>query len=210
MKQIYARKVGMTRVFTDTGESVPVTVLEASPNVVTQVKTSEKEGYSAVQVAFGAQKQQRIKRARGGQLRAAAKGSFRHLRELRLEGKEQFNVGDEIKIEGLFEAGKLVDVIGTSVGKGFQGVMRRHGMAGFPMTRGTHEYHRHGGAIGCRKFPGRVFKNKRMPGHMGSERVTQHGIKVVGVRAAENLLLVQGSVPGAKNSIVLVRAAVKN
>lgn len=213
MNQIYARKVGMTRIFTEAGESVGVTVLEAWPHVVTQVKTAEKEGYAAVQVAFCEQKPQRVNRARGGQFKAAKRGSFRHLRELRFGPAlpKQFAPGDEIRLEAeTFVPGSKVDVSGVSIGKGFAGVIRRHKMAGFPKTRGTHEFRRHGGAIGCRKFPGRVFKNKRMPGHMGVDNVTQHGIEVVGVRPEQNLLLVRGSIPGPKNGVVLVRSAVKS
>lgn len=208
MKQIWGRKVGMTQVFNETGEMVPVTVIDVQPNVVTQVKTVEKDGYSAVQVGFGAQKAQRVSKALTGHMGAAKKGMFKHLREIRVENKE-INVGDAISVEGLFEIGSLVDVMGVSVGKGYAGVMKRHHMAGYPMTHGTHEYRRHGGSIGCRKFPGRVFKNKRMSGHMGVDRVTQIGIEVVSVRAQDNLLLVKGSVPGPKNGVVLVRSAIK-
>lgn len=214
MNQIFGKKIGCTRVFTETGESVPVTVIQCEPNIVTQVKTGDKEGYSAVQVGLIPQKQQRLDRALAGHFRKAEKGTFKELRELRLDhhgqkGDKSYNVGDAITLEGLFEPGKRVDVTGVTIGKGFAGVVKRYKMKGSPATRGTHEYRRHVGSIGNRKFPGRVFKNKRMPGHMGVETMTQLGLEVVQVRAEENLLLVRGSIPGAKNSIVYVRDAIK-
>lgn len=140
------------------------------------------------------------------------------LEEIRLNSKngaeekgkvEEFKVGDAISVENMFEKGCRVDVVGTSIGKGFAGVMKRHHMAGFKATHGTHEYFRHGGSIGCRKFPGRVFKNKRMGGHMGVERVLQQGLTVVDIMADKNLLLVKGSIPGPKNGVVFIRQAVK-
>ncbi len=214
MKAIYGKKIGMTRIFTDDGRSVPVTALELPPNVVFQVKTEEKDGYQAVQVGFGEQKPQRMTKALTRHVAAAKKGTPRSLREIRLDkffSDTEFNVGDEIVLDGLFEPGNKVDVVGTSIGKGFAGVIKRHHMKGAQtMTHGTHEYFRHGGSIGCRKFPGRVWKNKRMPGHMGAERVLQAGIEVVSVRAQDNVLLVKGSVPGPKNGTVLVQTSRKN
>ncbi len=215
MKAIYGKKVGMTRVFTEDGRSVPVTVVEVTPNVVQQVKTVETDGYAAIQVGFGTQKSQRVNRPLSRHLAKAKKGTARHLREIRLDqpchqtSGDNFAVGDEVSVAGMFEPGALVDVIGTSIGKGFGGVMKRHNMKGFTRTHGTHEYFRHGGSIGCRKYPGRVFKNKRMPGHMGNVRVIQQGLEVVAVRADDNVLLIKGSVPGAKNGTVFVRSAVK-
>lgn len=214
MKAIYGKKIGMTRIFTEDGRSVPVTALELPPNVVFQVKTEEKDGYQAVQVGFGEQKPQRLTKSLTRHVAAAKKGTPRSLREIRLDkffSDQEFNVGDEIVLDGLFEPGNKVDVVGTSIGKGFAGVIKRHHMKGAQtMTHGTHEYFRHGGSIGCRKFPGRVWKNKRMPGHMGAERVMQAGIEVVSVRAEDNVLLVKGSVPGPKNSTVLVQTSRKN
>ena len=141
------------------------------------------------------------------------KGFPREANEIRLDKyfpKEEFQVGAEVTLDGLFETGTKVDVVGTSIGKGFAGVIKRHGMKGAQtMTHGTHEYFRHGGSIGCRKFPGRVFKNKRMPGHMGVDRVMQEGLEVIEVRGEENLLLVKGSVPGPKNGTVFVRTSLK-
>ena len=209
MNKIFARKVGMTRIFTEGGESVPVTVLEVKPNVVVQVKTVEKEGYSAVQVALREQKPQRVNRALSGHFAKAKRGVFKTLREIRTAEPSTLNAGDELKLQDQFAVGSRVDVTGVTIGKGYAGVMKRHHMKGNPMTRGTHEYRRHGGSIGCRKFPGRVFKNKRMAGHMGVDRVTQQGLQVVQVRPDEHLLLVRGSVPGPKNSMVEVSTAVK-
>ncbi len=222
MKAIFGRKVGMTRVFTESGESVAVTVLECAPNVVHQVKTQESDSYNAVQVGFGGeQKPQRVTRPLLKHLGKAQKGVPKQVREIRLNQQnggvaangqaETYTVGDLITIEGMFEPGSRVDVVGTSLGKGFAGVMKRHHMKGSATSsHGTHEYFRHGGSIGCRKFPGRVFKNKRMSGHMGVERVMQQGLEVVAVRPRENLLLVKGSVPGPKDGVVFVRKAVKD
>lgn len=215
MKQIFGKKIGCTRVFSEAGESVPVTVIQCTPNVITQVKSAEKEGYSAIQVGLEGQKQQRMNKPAAGHLKVAEKGSFKILRELRLDthgqkGGTDYKIGDEIALAGLFEAGNKVDVAGVTVGKGFAGVVKRHGMKGNPATRGTHEYRRHGGSIGCRKTPGRTFKNKKMGGHMGVDLVTQLGLEVIQVRAEENLLLVRGSIPGPKNSYVYVRTAIKN
>ncbi len=214
MEAIYGKKVGMTRIFTETGEVVPVTVLELGPNVVHQVKTVESDGYSALQIGFGAQKSQRADRPSVGHLSKAKKGIPQFIGEIRLDyygGKEkkEFQVGDTLSLEDMFAIDSHVDVMGTTIGKGYAGVMKRHHMAGFPAGHGTHEYFRHGGSIGNRKFPGRVFKNKRMSGHMGCEQQVQPNLRVVAVRKEENLLLVEGSVPGAKNGYVFVRKAVK-
>ena len=210
MASICGRKLGMTQVFSEKGQCVPVTVLELGPNVVYQVKTTETDGYEAVQVGFGVQKTQRVNKAQTGHFAKAEKGAPKMLSEIRLDEPGEHKVGDEIKLAGMFESGTKIDVIGTTIGKGFAGVVKRHGMKGAQtMTHGTHEYFRHGGSIGCRKFPGRVFKNKRMPGHMGSGRVVQEGLEVVEVREEENILLVKGSVPGPKDSYVTVRSSVK-
>jgi large subunit ribosomal protein L3 len=211
MKAIYGQKLGMTRYFTSEGKSVAATVLQVGPGVVHQVKTKARDGYSAIQVGLGQNKQQRFTRAEIGHLSKAEKGMPKFLAEIRVEEDElgTTSVGDVITMGEMFPVGKKVDVVGTSIGKGFAGVMKRHGMAGFPASHGTHEYFRHGGSIGNRKFPGRVFKNKRMPGHMGMERVSQLGLRVIGARPEENLLIVQGSIPGPKNGYVLVRESVK-
>lgn len=213
MKAIYGRKIGMTRVFTDGGENVPVTVLELPPNVVYQVKNEDTESYNAVQVGFGSQKAQRLTKPLSRHFAKAKKGFPKVAKEIRLDKYhtgESFELGAEITVEGLFEVGSRVDVVGTTVGKGFAGVIKRHHMRGAQtVTHGTHEYFRHGGSIGNRKFPGRVFKNKKMPGHLGVDRVMQEGLEVIAVRAEENLLLVRGSVPGPKNGTVFVRTSLK-
>lgn len=214
-KAAWGKKVGMTRLFSDQGESLPVTVLEISPNVIYQVKTKEKDGYSAVQVGIEQQKPQRVNRPKTGHCGVAKKGMPMELHEIRLDrpGREiagEYAVGQEITVNDLFTVGARVDVVGTSIGRGFAGVMKRHNMAGFSATHGTHEYFRHGGSIGNRKFPGRVFKNKRMGGHMGCDRVLAEGLEVVAVRPEENVLLLRGSVPGAKNSYVFVRSSLKH
>ncbi len=220
MKAIFGRKVGMTRIFTENGKHVPVTVLELGPNIVQQVKSVETDEYASVQIGFGEQKIQRLSRAQVNHFAKAQKGSPKFVGEITLSARHDavdkkgvpatYNVGDEITLAGMFEPGNRVDVVGTSMGKGFAGVMKRHNMKGAQTnTHGTHEYFRHGGSIGCRKFPGRVFKNKRMGGHMGAERVSQLGLEVVAVRPEENLLLVKGSVPGFRDGIVFVRQAIK-
>ena len=208
---IYGKKEGMTRVFDEKGQSVPVTVLSVTPNVVYQIKTPEREGYSALQVGLGEQKAQRVNKPLTNHFKKAKKGMPKETKEIRLsEGVEAFNVGDELSLEGMFEAGDKVDIFGTTKGKGFAGVIKRHGMKGAQtMTHGTHESFRHAGSIGCSKFPGRVFKNKRMAGHMGTEKRIQEKLEVVAVRVEDNALLVKGSVPGAKGSTVLVRSALK-
>jgi large subunit ribosomal protein L3 len=221
MKAIYGKKLGMTRIFTEGGKSVAATVLEMGPNVVHQVKTTESDSYEAIQIGFGSQKTQRLNRATAGHVAKAEKGTPRFIGEIRLSKKNgavddkgaplnTYKIGDVITVDGMFEVGQRVDVVGTSIGKGFAGVMKRHHMKGSQtMTHGTHEYFRHGGSIGCRKFPGRVFKNKRMPGHMGVSRVYQMGLEVIAVRPEDNCLLVKGSVPGPKDAVVFVRQAAK-
>ena len=210
---MYGRKVGMTRVFGEKGTSIPVTVLELPPNVVYQVRTPERDNYSAVQIGFGSQKTQRVKKPLNRHFAKAKKGFPRVAAEIRLDTyfpDQTFEVGSEITLEGLFDKGTRVDVVGTTIGKGFAGVIKRHGMKGAQTaTHGTHEFFRHGGSIGCRKFPGRVWKNKRMAGHMGVERRMQEGLEVVEVRPEDNLLLVRGSVPGPKNGTVFVRTSLK-
>ena len=213
MNAIYGRKVGMTRFFSKEGESLPVTVLELKPNVIQQVKTLENDGYKAIQVGIGEQKAQRLTKPLSRHYAKAKKGFPKSAKEIRLDrylqGKE-FSVGDELKLEELFEIGSKVDVAAVSIGKGFAGVIKRHHMKGSQtMSHGTHEYFRHGGSIGCRKTPGRVFKNKRMAGHLGNKQVMQLGLTVVEVRAEENVLLLLGSVPGPKNAEVFVRTSVK-
>ncbi|MCB0344770.1 MAG: 50S ribosomal protein L3 [Bdellovibrionales bacterium] len=215
MNALFGRKLGMTRVYDDAGRSVPVTVVELGPNTVHQVKTEEKDGYRAVQLGFGEQKPQRVNRALTGHFSKAKAGFPKFVGEVRLDeiGMEddgEYEVGQQIAVADVFEPGKKVDVRGVTVGKGFAGVMKRHGMRGQPSTHGTHEYFRHGGSIGNRKFPGRVFKNKRMPGHMGSTVVLQEGLEVFAIRPEDNAILIKGSVPGPKNGYVFVRKSLKH
>jgi large subunit ribosomal protein L3 len=211
MKQIYGKKKGMSRTFLQNGECIAVTLIECEPNVVCQVKTPETDGYSAMQVGFTAAKSQRLTKPLAGHFAKAQQGTFKHLHELRVDGKnaELKAVGESVTVDGLFENGTLIDVTGVTQGKGFAGVIKRHGMKGFPMTRGTHEVRRHGGSIGNRKFPGRVFKNKRMPGHMGNLTVTQQALEVIETIPQDNLLVVKGSIPGPKNTIVYIRESIK-
>ena len=215
MKAIYGKKIGMTRIFTAAGESIPATVIETTPNTVFQVKTAANDGYDAVQIGIGTQKPQRVNRPLSRHVAKAEKGTPRELAEIRLSERNgckkgaEFKIGDEIKVDEMFAVGSRVDVVGTTIGKGFAGVMKRHNMKGFIRTHGTHEYFRHGGSIGCRKFPGRVFKNKRMPGHMGVDRMTQLGLEVISIRPEDNVLIIRGSIPGPKNGTVFVRQAVK-
>ena len=208
---LVGKKCGMTRVFTETGASIPVTVVEVDANRITQVKNTDVDGYQAIQVTTGTRRDSRVTAAQKGHFAKAGVKAGRGVWEFRvndsdLEGRE---VGGEI-LADLFEQGQMVDVTGQSKGKGFQGVMHRHNFAGCnTMTHGTHEFFRHGGSIGCRKWPGRVFKGRKMPGHHGDRNVTTQNIEIVAIRAEENVLLVNGSVPGAKNSYVSVRPAIK-
>ncbi|GIW40117.1 MAG: 50S ribosomal protein L3 [Candidatus Binatia bacterium] len=206
---LIGRKVGMTRVFTERGDVEPVTVIEAGPCVVVQAKTPDRDGYAALQLGFGSKKAERVPKPYRNHCEKAGKGVFRILREFRVEDSSQFQLGQEIRVGDLFRVGDLVDVTGTTKGRGFTGVMKRHGFGGAPASHGTHEYFRHGGSIGNRSFPGRVFKGKRMAGRYGGERVTIQNLEVVAVHPDENVLVVRGAVPGARNGFVLVRPAVK-
>jgi large subunit ribosomal protein L3 len=211
---LIAKKLGMTQVYDKQGVLSDVTVLEAGPCVVTQVKTKDTDGYAAVQLGFGSQKTHRLTKAEMGHLKSAnvlkdkVVNGGRVLREIRDFSKE-VKVGDVVG-PTLFETGQYVDVIGTSKGRGFQGVVFRHKMAGGPETHGMKGWHRRVGAIGMRSFPGTVRRNQRMPGHMGHQRVTTQSLEVVEVREQENLLLVKGSVPGPTGAFLIVRTSVKH
>ena len=206
MKGILGKKIGMTQIFTEAGEVVPVTVVEAGPNVVTQVKTVEKDGYNAIQVGFEDAKEKSLNKPQKGHL-AAANTLKKHLKEFRVDSVEEYTVGQEIKAD-LFAAGELIDVTGISKGKGFQGPIKRHGKSRGPETHGS-RYHRRPGSMGACSFPGRVFKNKKLAGHMGSVKVTVQNLEVVRVDADKNLILVKGAIPGAKGSVVTIKEAVK-
>ncbi|MFQ5849767.1 MAG: 50S ribosomal protein L3 [Candidatus Binatia bacterium] len=209
MAGLIGKKIGMTQVFGADGSVVPVTVIEAGPCVVLQKKETWKDGYDALQVGFGPKKSHSVNKPQQGHMGRAGKGSFRVLREFRFDGVAQYEVGQEIKASDLFKAGDRVDVTGTSKGKGFAGVIKRWGFGGFPASHGTHEYFRHGGSIGNRSFPGRVFKGKRMAGHLGNERVSIQNLEVIAIRPESNLLLVRGAVPGSRRGILLIRRAAK-
>jgi len=207
---LMGRKRGMTRVFTDAGESVPVTVIEAMPNRVTQVKGAETDGYRAVQVTFGERKPSRLGKPLAGHYAKAKVAPGEALVEFRLADGEgaELAAGSELKVD-MFEAGQVVDVTGTTIGKGFAGTMKRHNFAGGPASHGASVFHRAPGSIGQRQTPGRVFPGKRMSGHMGAVRRTTESLSVVRVDAERNLLLIRGAVPGAAGGQVLVRPSVK-
>lgn len=207
---LIGRKRGMTRVFTEQGDSIPVTVIEVSPNRVTQVKTVETDGYSALQVTMGKKRNSLVNKPEAGHFSKAETEAGEGLWELRLEGEEgsDLQVGAELNVEQ-FEVGQKVDVTGTSKGKGFAGVIKRYNFAMQDATHGNSLAHRAPGSIGMCQTPGRVFKGKKMAGHMGDEQVTTQNLEVVRVDAERNLLLIKGAVPGAKNGKVTVRLAVK-
>ena len=207
---IIGRKAGMTRVFTDAGEAIPVTVIECTPNRVTQVKTLEKDGYRAVQVAVGEQKPGRVNKALTGHYKKAGVAAGRGLWEIRLDAEEGADLqpGAEIKV-GAFDGVKVVDVTGTSIGKGFAGVIKRHNFGGGRASHGNSLSHRVPGSIGQRQSPGKVWKNKKMAGHMGNERVTTLNLDLVKIDVERNLLLIKGAVPGGTNGDVIVRPTVK-
>ncbi|MBI3300539.1 MAG: 50S ribosomal protein L3 [Deltaproteobacteria bacterium] len=209
MVGLIGKKLGMTQIFAADGTCVPVTVIQAGHCAVVQKKTPERDGYAAVQIGFGEKKPQRATKAERGHCARSGKGPFAILREFRGEGLSNYEVGQEVSAGALFQPGDLVDVTGRTKGRGYAGVVKRHGMKGFPATHGTHEYFRHGGSIGNRSFPGRVFKGKRMAGHYGDKRVTVQRLRVVDVRPEGHLLLVRGAIPGARGGIVLVRRTVK-
>jgi large subunit ribosomal protein L3 len=209
MNGLIGKKIGMTQVFGADGTVVSVTVIQTGPCVVVQKKDAARDGYNALQVGFGSRKAQRVNKAEQGHLAKAGKGAFEVLREFRTEKAAEYELGQEIKAADLFKSGDRVDVAGISKGRGFAGVIKRWSFAGFPGSHGTHEYFRHGGSIGNRSYPGRVFKGKRMAGHWGDERISVQNLEVVEVRADANLLLVKGSVPGAQRGVLLIRQAVK-
>jgi large subunit ribosomal protein L3 len=207
---LVGRKAGMTRIFTDAGETVPVTVIEVLPNRVTQVKAQDKDGYRAVQVTYGTRRPSLLSKAVTGHYARANVAPGKALVEFRLTAadKDEFTAGTEIKAD-LFKEGEKVDVTGTTVGKGFAGTMKRHNFGGMPATHGVSLTHRSPGSIGQRQTPGRVFKGRRMAGHMGVMRRTTENLKVVAVDLERNLLLIRGAVPGAEGGQVLVRPSLK-
>ena len=202
-KAILATKVGMTQIFNEDGVLTPVTVLQAGPCVVTQVKTVENDGYSAVQVGFVDKREKLVAKPQKGSFDKAGVSYKRYVREFKFEDAESYTVAQEIKAD-VFVAGDKVDATAISKGKGFQGAIKRHGQSRGPMTHGS-KYHRHAGSNGSATTPGRVFKGKKMPGHMGAVKVTVQNLEVVRVDAEQNLILVKGAVPGPKKSLVMIK-----
>lgn len=208
-KAILGKKLGMSQVFAADGTMLPVTVIEAGPCTVVQKKTKEHDGYDAIQVSFGEIREKLVNKPKKGHFKKAGTAPARFLREFRLEDAASFEVGAKITAEA-FAEGDRVDVIGTSKGKGFAGVIKRWNQARLRMTHGTGPVHREPGSMGSTSNPSRVFKQKRLPGHLGSERVTIQNLAVVRVDAARNLILVKGAIPGPKGGLVTVRNTVKN
>ena len=206
-KAILATKVGMTQIFNDNGELIPVTVLQAGPCVITQVKTEENDGYKAVQVGFVDKREKLVTKPMRGHFDKAGVSYKRYVRELKLENAEDYKLADEIKAD-VFAAGDRVDASAISKGKGFQGAIKRHGQSRGPMAHGS-KYHRHAGSNGACSSPSKVFKGKKMPGHMGCDKVTIQNLEVVRVDADNNLLLVKGAVPGPKTALVTIKESVK-
>ncbi len=206
-KAILTTKVGMTQIFNEDGVLTPVTVLQAGPCVVTQVKTVENDGYAAVQVGFGDIREKLVNKPMKGHFAKAGVAPKRFVREFRLEDAESYAVGQEIKAD-VFAVGDKVDATAKSKGKGFQGAIKRHGQSRGPMAHGS-KYHRHAGSNGSATTPGRVFKGKKMPGHMGAVRITVQNLEVVRVDAEQNLILVKGAVPGPKKSLVMIKESTK-
>jgi large subunit ribosomal protein L3 len=202
VNKLFGKKLGMTRYFLDEGKSVPVSVLKLGPCVVMQKKTNRKEGYNAIQVGFGTQKESRVNKARLGHFKSAGEDCFAHLREIEVEDSDSFELGQEIKSD-IFNVGDVVHVSGISKGRGFAGVMKRWGFSGGRKTHGSRS-HRIPGSIGCSATPGRVNKGKKLPGRMGYQRVTIKNLKVVDVRPEMDVVLVKGAVPGGPNSTVEV------
>ena len=206
-KAILATKVGMTQIFDENGVLVPVTVLQAGPCVVTQVKTADNDGYSAIQVGFGEKKENRVNKPMKGQFAKAGVSCKRYLKEFRFEDAETYTLGQEIKAD-FFGAGDKIDATATSKGIGFQGAIKRHGQSRGPMAHGS-KYHRHAGSNGACSDPSKVFKGKRMPGQMGGKKITVQNLEIVKVDVENNLLLVKGAVPGPKKSMVTIKETVK-
>ena len=206
-KTIIGKKVGMTQIFDESGKVIPVTVIEAGPCVIAQVKTVESDGYNAIQLGFEDVKESKVNKPEKGHFAKASITAKKHLREFRVDEVESYKVGDEIKAD-TFVAGDKIDVQGTSKGKGFQGVIKRHGQSRGPMGHGS-MYHRRPGSMGPTSTPGRVFKGKKLPGHMGVQTITIQNLDVVRVDMDKNVILVKGSVPGVKGAILKIKTSVK-
>ena len=208
MKSIMGKKIGMTQIFDENGVMIPVTVVEAGPVVVTQIKTEETDGYNAVQVGFGEVKEKHVNKPMKGHFAKAGLALKKHVKELRPEdGVENYSLAQEIKVD-IFEVGEKIDVTGISKGKGFQGSIKRHGQSRGPETHGSH-YHRAPGSMGSASDPSKVRKGKKLPGHMGHTRVTIQNLEVARVDAEKNLILIKGAIPGPKKGLVVIKTAVK-
>ena len=206
MKGILGRKIGMTQVFTESGKLIPVTVVEVEPNIVTQIKTKENDGYEAIQLGFDTKREKLATKASAGHTAKANTTPKRCFREIKGVDINDYTVGGEVKVD-IFTAGEVVDVTGTSKGKGFQGVIKRHGQSRGPMGHGSH-YHRRPGSMGTMR-PMRVFKGKKLPGHMGSLTVTIQNLEIVAVDLANNVILIKGNIPGPKKGLVVIKTSVK-
>ena len=207
MKGILGKKIGMTQVFANDGKLIPVTVVSVEPNVVMQIKTKETDGYEAIQLGFATKKEKHSTKSEMGHAKKANAAPKRFLKEIKGVEVSNYELGQEIKCD-IFEAGEIVDVTGTSKGKGFQGVIKRHNQSRGPMGHGS-QYHRGVGSMGTLR-PMRVFKGKKLPGHMGHETVTIQNLEIVAVDAVENVILVKGNIPGPKNSFVIIKTSVKH
>ena len=207
-KTIIGRKIGMTQIFDENGLVIPVTAIEAGPCTVTQIKTVETDGYNAIQLGFGDVKEKRLTKPKKGIFEKSKLTPKKYLREFRVEETSEFKIGDELKAD-VFENGDKLDIQGTTKGKGFQGVIKRHGQHRGPMAHGS-MYHRRPGSMGPTSTPGRVFKGKKLPGHMGMQTVTIQNLEVVKVDTDKNVILVKGSVPGVKGAVLKIRKSVKS
>jgi len=206
---LLGKKLGMTQVWDANNKLVPVTVIEISPNVVTQIRTIDRDGYSAIQIAYGQIDPRKVNKPDAGHFEKAGVTPRRHLVEVRTAESAEYSLGQELTVDATFEAGTKVDVVGTSKGKGFAGVMKRHNFKGVSASHGSHRNHRKPGSIGASSTPSRVFKGMRMAGRMGGERVTVLNLSVFAVDSEKGLILVKGAVPGSRGRIVFVRNAVK-
>jgi len=207
MKGLLGKKLGMTQIFTEDDRVVPVTIIEAGECVVTQIKTSEKDGYSAIQIGFGEIREKLVNKPAKGHFEKAKVKAKRHLAEIRIDEGEEYKIGQPVKVD-IFEVGEKADVTGISKGKGYAGVVKRWGFGGGPGGHGSH-FHRKPGAIGACASPSRVFKGRKLPGQMGDKRITTQNLEIVGVDVEQDLLLIKGNVPGSKNSLVMVKEAAK-
>ncbi|MBN1141054.1 MAG: 50S ribosomal protein L3 [Deltaproteobacteria bacterium] len=205
---IIGKKLGTTQVFKEDGTLIPVTVIKAGPGVVLQKKSADKEGYNCLQIGFEGKRAHRVNKPLMGHFRKAGKGAFRYLREFSVADPAGFQLGDEITCGQVFQQGDIVDVTGTSKGKGFQGVVKRHGFGGGRATHGA-ELHRSPGSIGSSAYPSRVMKGKKMSGHMGDRRITTLNLEVVSVKADDHIMLIKGTIPGPRNGVVVIRKGIK-